>query len=327
MPIPNKNVSLLSASVCHGTECAGRCSPYTDAVIVAGSTLENSGNPVLYVNMHGGDPDEWEANTITEWTVGDINDVLCLGSFVVMVSTEEKEVLRSDDLGTTRVVVADATTHPDFNNNPPTCVGGVDRTMILIGGKNGYIYGSYDGLVTLETLDAGNATTEDITQMAIAPDNNLVAYAIGANNAMIKTENGGLTWFAINGPSVGDNLTAICVVSQNRLLVGNDDGELWQSVDGGDTWELQLALPGQPATSEITAISTYRNSDVFYLAVKDRVGTDHVLYRNVNGGASGLWEVLHESTLPILDIAVVNQNHVVGVGGNGVSQGLIVQYK
>ena len=329
MPVPSEDVSITSVRVCSGARCADRCDPQRECVVTMTSTQGDEANPIFYRNINGGELADWAATPVTEWDE-DIDDHLCLGSFVALVSGGEASattgLLRSDDNGVTRVALG----HADFVANPPRCIAGLDRTLILVGGDNGYIYGSTDGLLTIDVWDAGAATTENIVRIKIAPDNPMVIFAIGENNALVKSEDGGATWFAVTGPSAGDDLLALDVVSQSQLLIGNITGEIWESEDGGETFAMQLALPDQPATSEVRDITHYTNSDVFFALVND-IGaqpTEFFIYRNENGGASGLWHLIQggdNQRQPLHSIALCDQNGGVAGGGDGDVTGVVVQ--
>ena len=113
------------------------------------------------------------------------------------------------------------------------------------------------------------------------------------------------------------------------MLIGNSTGEIWESEDGGETWAMQLLLPDQPATSEVRDIAHYLNSDVFFCLVNDtrQVPTEFLIYRNVNGGASGLWRLVDgaAATQALYSIALCDQNGGVAAGGDNDDAGVIVQ--
>lgn len=319
MALPTINASILAVDVCEGRGCPGCGDAQFDCVVVASSSLVAAGSPYLLVNPEGGDPAGWTEVAITEWTVGDADDVLCLGNFVGILSTTEAEVIRSSDRGVTRIQI----TNTDFAANPPASMFALDQSYVLIAGQNGYIYGSVDGLRTIETLLAGNAaiTTQNLNKIGIAPDNPMVAWAVGASNAVVRTLNGGRSWEAVTGPSPTDDLIALWIESQNRLLVLNNDGELWQTEDSGETWSMQTALPSMPATPTGGSI-TRCGCDGFWMSVTD--GTNSVVYRNIEGGAAGYWVVITAAPAqPVNDIACCDINTAIIVGGDGTDDGLV----
>lgn len=286
----------VAASVCHGERCAGRCDSETECVIAIVSTLVAAGTAHLMVNTRGGHPSYWTDYAITEFDGDDARDVICLGDFILVVgdNNNDSAFVRSLDQGVTLTAIAGSA---DMTANPVTKMDAITQAWLLAVGENGYIYGSTNQGSDWETLDAGIVTTQDYNNIKIARNNPLVAYAVGDSNAIAKTENGGETWFALTGPSPTDNLWGLYILNERHILVGNDDGELWESSDGGETWSQQDDLPGLTSTAGETIIKEIVSCGcgVLYLIVKTTtftsfsVGAEQYVYRNVDKGASGRW--------------------------------------
>jgi len=298
--------SWVAASVCHGEKCGSRCDSEKQCVIAMVSTLVAAGSPHLLMNNAGGASGYWTDIELTEWTVDGANDVVCLGDFILIVSDgETNPFLRSYDQGVTRVALAG---NADMATNPPQCLDALDQSFVIAGAENGYIYGSTDAGSTWLTLDAGVATTLDISKIVICKTNPAVIYAIPDGNFIIKSENGGETWFSIDGPVPGDNITAIWVYDENHLLIGTDMGEVWESNDGAENWTMQEALPEVTAAADGTTIIQDFAScgcGVVWLIWKDtsvtsyQADTEQYLFRNVDNGASGRWFVPENGHLVI----------------------------
>lgn len=309
-------VSLTDVSVAQGET-------QTELPLVyAVSTLLAAGSPILYVNEYGGDLDQWTATSLTEWTTGGAVAVLGLGDFLIIVSTAEDAILRSDDRGVTRVEV----THADWATNAPTHIDGVDQTKIFICGQAGNVWLTDDSGRTIQQSNVGSAetTTQNLNKIHIDRTNHLNIWACGASNALIKSENGGLSWFPITGPSAADGLLDIWADSLGggeRVLIINDDGELWESKNGGTTWTQQTALPSMPATLTSASIA-YHDGGVFYIVCTN--GTTHNVYRNVEDGAAGYWQKVNTSnpSQGLVSVAIVDQNVAVAVGGSGTTANL-----
>jgi photosystem II stability/assembly factor-like uncharacterized protein len=299
-------LSLVDVAVARGEDI----DPEEGALLYAVSTLVAAGSPYLYVNKFGGDNDQWTAVELTEWTTAGATAVLGLGDFVLIVSGGEGAVLRSDDRGTSRVEV----TYSEWAANAPAQVDGVDQTFIVVCGANGYIWASYDGGRTWETLSAGNVTTQNLNRIQIDRNNHQVIWACGAANALLKSENGGETWAAVTGPSAADALIGLWVEDEDHVLILNDDGELWETSDGGESWTQQSALDDMMATPSAADIMA-APGDVYYLVAND--GTDTRVWRNVEGGADGYWvRLITANPAQLLRaIAVVDENRAVVVGG------------
>lgn len=317
--------SWVAGSVCHGEKCGSRCDSEKQCVIAIVSTLVAAGSPALGINNNGGKAGYWTMIPMTEWTVDGANDVVCLGDFILVVSDgEASPFLRSYDQGVTRFALAG---HADMVANPPRCLDAIDQSFIIAGAENGYIFVTADGGSTFEVADAGVATTEDINKVAICRTNPGVIYAIGQNNAIVKSENGGLSFFALTGPSAADNLVDLFIYDENHLLVANDDGEIWETDDGGENWTQQEDLPGGlTLTAGACKISfSGCGCGVVNLSFSDSTANEDVIFRNVDNGASGRWFMVDngDTALPANhiydDIICCGPNRSIALGGDSVA--------
>lgn len=293
--------------------------PEAEALFYAVTSLLSLGSPRLYVNDQGGDLDQWDEVELTEWTTAGADAVLGIGDMVIIVSTGEDAILRSDDRGASRVEVSFA----DWATNAIKHIDGIDQTFIVACGENGRVWGSYDGGRTWETLSAGTATTQHLNRIQIVRSNPQVIYAIGAANALIKSSNGGITWAALTGPSAADALLGLWAEDEDHLLIFNDDGELWETSDGGDSWTQQVALEDMPAATVTSGDIVRVDCDVYYLIG----GSASVFcaYRNVEGGADGYWVKLNAANLAnsLKAVAAADSNLAVAVGGSGTTANIL----
>jgi len=326
MALISRNVSLVAVTSLNGEGCAKGCAEADECAFAVVSTLLASGSPYVYVNEEGGQHDQWVETELSTWTSGSPSDIVGVQDFILVVNPNETLPLaRSMDKGTTFTFLSG---NSDMASHAPHAADLLSPDKIIAVGADGYVYMSTDYGDTWETVDSGAATTESLTKVMICRDNPAVVYAIGANNAIIKSENGGYTWVALTGPSENDALTAIEVLHQNDVLVGNDDGELWYTTDGGESWSQQADLPSLPASASLKALSCCACGDVdkhgaCYAAVEDTGSTDHVIYRNAGWG-SGQWEI--ETGFDALDLAPAdlvccNNNRALVVGGDGSTEG------
>lgn len=284
----------------------------TDNLLYAVSAKPTAGDPALLVNANGGTIDDWVVKTLTGETVSPLS-VLGLGDFVFV--NQGAKIMRSDDRGDTFVDI----TFADWAANNMLQMDAIDQSFILGCGAAGTIYASYDGARTWETLVAAGSspTTQDLTRITISRNNPSVAYAIGLQNAIIKTENGGFTWFAVTGPIAATDLLGIHVEDVDSVLVLAGDGLVYESIDGGETWVAQGPLPGVTGGSFARGDIGGVEGDVYYLFLSDATNGEHVL-RNVEAGADGYWERVEQSDViaePINAMAGVDTNVAALVGG------------
>ncbi len=317
---------ILDVDVCFGERCADFCDDQEDCVIVA-VTEDDAANSYLLTNRYGGAFGQWQVVALTGFGAQDANAVACVGYFVIAVSTGDLSVIISDDLGATQVNIDDNDV-PDWTANPPACVDAIDQTYIVLGGWNGYIYASHDAGRSWETIEDGQATTENITSIAICPTNPQIIYAASADaDVIIKSENGGRTWYAVTATgTTGTGITSLCVLNENQVLVGTDAGEVFESTDGGITWSEQSDLPiATKASTEIVDI-VQAGCGVLYLAAS-HAATENLIFRNVDGGADGKWyepDDIEAIADDLTAIACCGANHVVGVGGTAATSSIAV---
>lgn len=320
--IASKSIQILDVSVCMLDRCPNHCDAQEECVVVA-STEDDSSNSYLLTNRYGGDFAQWQSVTLTAFGAQDANAVACAGYFVVVVSTGDTSIIVSDDLGATQVNI-DQTEVSDWTANPPVCVDIYDQTFIVIGGENGYIYASYDAGRTWSTISAGEATTQNIDEIQICPTNAQVIYAAtAAADVIIKSTNGGRTWFAVTATGLGGTgIESLCVIDENRVLVGSDQGELFYTDDGATTWTEQTDLPvTTKATAAIKDI-VLCGCGVLYLIVSDTSESEFLIFRNVDGGADGKWYKIKDlETLAdeLLAADCCGPNNLIAVGGTAAT--------
>ena len=310
---------------CQPERCPDGCSDQEDCVIVA-VTVTDASYPDLVVNLSGGDDDNWTATALTTFGAASATRVLCLGSFIVVVCNGYG-IMHTDDLGTTLIYTANASVTA-WAANPPRSIDGIDQTFIITGCDSGYITASYDAARTWETVSSGEATTQNIDDIMIARDNPQVIYAsTTAADVVIKSENGGRTWFSLGAVGMaGTGPTALYVINQSTVLVGSDAGEVWQTVDGGTVWTQQSDLPGATVKANVTVNDiTGCGCGILYMAVEESGAVAARIYRNIDGGAEGRWYqpadigALRTATGAIEAITCCGPNHAVAVGGNSVT--------
>jgi len=300
--------------------CGDICSAQEDCVVVAVTETVAAGTPHISVSLSGGALGSWTTTALTAFGAADADDVEARGSFVVVVSNADGSIIYSDDLGTTQV----NTTTADITAHPPNAVAMLNQGFVYVAGDDGYVYRSTDAARTWETIEEGDVTISNLTIIKIAPDNPQVIYvASNAADVVMKTENGGRTWYAVTATgTAGTGVFSMLVVDQNHLLVGTDAGEIFESSDGGQTWTEQNEIPGL-TTQANTTIADIVGCDCgdFGLVVSDSVADVTYFYRNVDNGASGKWYRPTEmetatATYLFTSLTCCGSSHFIAAGGS-----------
>ena len=110
-----------------------------------------------------------------------------------------------------------------------------------------------------------------------------------ASTRVWRTTNDGDSWQHVSPRLDGSAVSAIEIAAANRkrIYVGTENGGLFRSVDGGDTWSANISssiLPGHT----ITRIESHPNdANLLYVAVAN-FGHPHV-FRSKDGGDN--WDI------------------------------------
>lgn len=106
-------------------------------------------------------------------------------------------------------------------------------------GDGGYIYGLTTVTAGLTTLDAGDATTQNLNR--IHGDGASTLVAVGASAAVVYSTNGGVSWQATSAAPGSAALTAVCVKDRFHWWVGGSSR--YYTRNAGVTWT-QQAIAG-----------------------------------------------------------------------------------
>ena len=321
-------------TTCHDERCVACGDDETDAVFVAGAELVAAGVSSVYVNVANGDVGTW-TDTATTWAVGDVDDIVCLGNWGVAISNGEAAagapVLYSRDRFTTQVYVTPAW----GPTNPPLCIDAASQNYAFIGAENGHVYVSRDGGVTWDESSGGEATAQNITGIRIAPSNRQIIYAwSSAADVIIKTENGGETWFQVGLTATGGTGPLSLDVhpdDANLVICGTDAGEVFESTDGGETWTEQGELAGTTTQANVTIVDIKAaGGGVWFLGANESGVNTSRVYVNYEDGANGAWEYynpldgeVYNTTEDVVALAVAGPNRCVAVGGDGAAADMV----
>ena len=155
------------------------------------------------------------------------------------------------------------------------------------GGENGLIYFWAD--ITSAAVIQDNAAVGSEDYAAIDGLDDQVIVAVGANNQVARTENGGDTWSALTGPAVGVDLTAVAVNGEDEILIGDANGQLWYSLDAGLTWT-EKTFPGS-GSGQVEDLC-FATKTVGYMS--HTLSGAGRIFRTIDGGNS--WYLLPEGT-------------------------------
>ncbi len=290
---------IVGVVICDSIQC-GECGiPSEGCDVVFALTLSNAGSPglaaeIIYTSNGG---TTWADTLIDTLTAAqDPNALACVGTRLVVVSEDSESLhyatIANIVLGTETWV--EVTTGFVVGNGPLAMFSLSPRHTWIVG-ENGYVYFTVDPTTSVTVQDAGVATTEDLNGVHAFNSRNIVA--VGANNAVIRTQNG-TDWTALTGPNAGVVLNTVYMRTEDEWFVGDAGGQLWYTQDAGTTWT-QKTFPGS-GTGVVRDIK-FATPTVGYLAHSTTVPAGRIL-RTIDGGFS--WYVLPEQagvTIPAND--------------------------
>ena len=201
-------------------------------------------------------------------------------------------------------------------------------------GQDGYIYRSTDITVGVSEIDAGVATTKDLTR--IHGDGGETVVACGDDSTVVKSVNRGQSW-ATTTASPGTLLALIALAVKNsyEFWVGcGTTGRIYFTLDGGENWTMKTFTGTGTGSVRDIVIAT---EEVIHFAHDD--GSTGYLWTSWNGGKDFVRNDGASKRIlnwPVLDyinrIAVpkagppTNANHLVvgGLAGNATDGILLV---
>lgn len=157
-------------------------------------------------------------------------------------------------------------------------------------GAGGYIYKSTNPANGVTVQADGSALASNL--LAVAAYDLEILAAVGENNAVLFSENGGESWAVLNGPDgVGTpDLTTVAFRTEREIWVGTDDGRLFYTTDKGQTWT-ESAFYGSGAG--VVEDIVWASKTVGYLSHTTATPEGRIL-RSITGGNS--WFVVPEGS-------------------------------
>lgn len=152
---------------------------------------------------------------------------------------------------------------------------------IWLAATDGYVYRSADGGSNWTTVHNGTLTSDDL--IAVHAVDGLVAVAVGADDTILITEDGGESW-EITATGTGDDLTAVAALAEDFYLAGTDGGELWL-YDRAEWVQLHFSGEGAGAVRDVVFLGGCP-----YAILAIHHGATSRLIRSLDGGFT--WQVI-----------------------------------
>lgn len=259
--------------------------------------------PNLIYSLDGGR--DWATVSLTTIGTDEPDALAVVGDYVIIVSSagEAYYYARKNALSTWTKI-----TDGFSPASGPTCIYAPAVGSIFMGGLGGYVYKLGIPGQPVQVLEAGSATTQDLSAIHGAGSTLL---AVGAANAAILSNNGGRSFSALTGPKPAAALNCCWVVDKNTLWIGAD--ALYYSRDAGVNWtQVSTGIPGLTAITAI--VFSAESTAIGYIAGTG--AANGYLARTTTFGNDFETESLH--TVPAADqwnaLAVGGPNFLVAVG-------------
>lgn len=258
-------------------DCPDPCDHLLAAM--AGASATPGTQPSLLYSQDGGET--WNVQTIsTLFSNEDIVDGAVIGGDIVYASNTGNELHWTDieDLydGTNAWGQTDA---GFVIAKGPKAMSSVDARHTWVVGDGGYIYFATNHRIEVVVQDAGVATSQNLN--AVHAMDTKYVLAVGNSNAVVYTENGGVTWKSETGPAVGVNLGACWMWDKDTWFVGEGaggTGKLWLTTNRGKSWQ-QGRTPG--TYSRIYKIVFVSDSEGYLIA---QAGGQSIVLRTITAG-------------------------------------------
>ena len=322
------NVEVLDVIVADTASC-GDCEDESDgcqkiyAITVTGALGSPTTTADIVYSLDKGAT--WVAADIDTLGASDDPSALAaLSDYIVIVanSTDSIHYVDKSDLdGSTTPAFTEVSTGVVAAGSPNAISQG--GSTLWVAGDSGYIYKTTDPTAGLTVVDAGVATSENLSCIDALSDTVIVAG--GANGAIIKSTNG-TTFQTVTVPEAA-TINTVLVIDENYWFAGTATGNLYYTLNGGTTWTTKTFTgSGSGVVLDIVAGA----GGILFMSHQTATTSGRILQSFDNGYS---WIVLPQdsSTLPANDklnaLAACSDdpNFVVGVGlADDATDGFII---
>lgn len=281
---------LTDGVIADSVSCGGECGFGSDGCSIVAVVSTNSGAaiPSLYFTDDGGSTVQVTAvDTLlaTETTNGIGFD----GQNIFVLSAPSDGIHYAplaDILDATETWSKVGTGSGFVATKGPTASYVAGPRDIFLAGLGGYIYKSSNLTSGVEVVEAGNATTEDLNDIAGIDDMHVVAVG-NANAVLISVD--GETFSAITGPIAATALNRVWMVSRTKFFIAAANGKLYYTKNGGNSWKTSgFAGDTGGAVNDIVMVT----AQVGFMAHNTAANVGRI-FKTINGGKT--WSILPET--------------------------------
>ena len=176
----------------------------------------------------------------------------------------------------------------------------IDRTL-FVSTKGDGIYRSNDGGASWVKVNNGLENL-NIDLLFVLSLNNVDRILLAATNTggLFKTKNEGASWYQVIDSDT--KITAIALLPDqetDHLIIGDQNGNLYFSVNGGETWQKHYQFPNSGAITSIAPTPSVPSETALFLGTEKRG-----VFKTIDGGSSFIEVNNGLSDRSIIDLAI-----------------------
>lgn len=293
---------VVGVVICDSVQC-GECGvPSTGCQTFFAVTITDPGSPGLPAEVifsADGGVTIGQTNIATLGASDDPTGLACVGIYLVVISNDGDgyhyaplaDILNGVEVWTEVDTLADGSAWPAAGS--PNAIFSLGSAHTWIAGDLGYIFFAEDITVGPVVQDAGVAAgANNLNDIHAYDEDNVVV--VGAAGACAVTRNRGATWANVDTTDIGVvELNCVWMKSENEWFVGDANGQLWYTRDGGVNW-VEKTFPGSGGGAVRDIV--FATPTVGYMAHSTALVAGRIL-RTIDGGHS--WYVAPEGTTTI----------------------------